>query len=87
MKTFVIMAVVGVAMLALGIWSLRTRAYADRISPIEAVVLKTTSADPLPITARDQAWGRAQAWLMVGFGSIIFAFGGFFVALSLFEAE
>ncbi|RHW18315.1 hypothetical protein D1610_07560 [Sphingomonas gilva] len=87
MLKFAIMAVVGALMLGLGIWSLRTRAYTDRISPIEAAILKTTGADPLPISAGDQAWGRAQAWLMVGFGSAILALGGFIVALSLFEAE
>lgn len=87
MIKFAIMAVIGGLMLALSIWSLRTRAYADRVSFIEAGILKAHGAQPLPLTDGDQIWGRVQAWLMVGFGSLLLFLGGLLVASNLFDTE
>ena len=84
---FVLMTLVGAGLLGLGTYGLRTRAYENGISPIEAAILKTTGAEPLPLTEGDRAWGRATAWASVIFGSIIFLLGLFLVAFTLFDAE
>ena len=87
MMKFAIMAVAGAAMLALGVWSLRKRAYENRISPIEYGILKATKSEPLPITKGDKTWGHTQAWLMIVFGSFMSLFGLYVVGASILEAE
>ncbi len=87
MIELVAMTLVGGGLLCLGIYGVRTRVYETGISPIEAVILKTTGAEPLPLSDGDRAWGRATAWASVIFGSITFLFGLILVAATLFEAE
>ena len=87
MTKLVIMMVFGAAASALGFWSLRTRAYENRISPIEYAILETTKSEPLPITKSDKAWGRTQAWLMIVFGTFFFLLGLFVVGATILEVE
>lgn len=87
MIKIVIMTLIGGAMLALGVWSLRTRAYNTHISTVEAAILKAGGEAPLPLSAGDRTWGRAQAWLTIAFGGTAFALGALILANDLFVSE
>ena len=84
---FLLMALTGAGLFGLGLYGLRTRAWENGISAIEAGILKATGSEPLPLTDGDRAWGRAQSWASVVFGGILFLFGVLLVAFTLFEAE
>jgi hypothetical protein len=82
-----LMALVGAGLFGIGLYGLRTRAWEDGISPIEAGILKATGSEPLPLTEGDRAWGHASTWASTLFGGILFLLGLILAAFTLFEAE
>lgn len=56
----------------------------ERISIIEAAILKATDAEPLPLSRWDRAWAYAQPVLALTFGPLML-FGGIAVLSLLGE--
>ena len=59
----------GPGLLTLGIWSLRSRAWHDRIPLAEYLIDRTVGVEIPPRTASDRGFARVQAWFCVVFGS------------------
>ncbi len=74
---------IGLLLIWLGITGWRHRRE-DRISFIEAAILKTADAEPLPLRRWDRAWAYVQPILLLIFGPLML-FGGIAVLSLLGE--
>lgn len=74
MTTAVIFLALGALFVGLGLLGWKRRKD-ERISLIEAAILKATHAEPLPLNEWDRAMGYAQPVLMLIFGPIMLILG------------
>lgn len=71
----------GLLFIWLGVTGWRNR-HEDRISIIEAVILKTADAEPQPFGRWDRMWAYVQPGLMIIFGSLMLLGGIAVLSLS-----
>lgn len=62
------LTVAGPGLLALGLWTLRTRSWYDGIPAAEMLIVRIGGAMPPPRTATDRHFARFHAWMSIIFG-------------------
>lgn len=75
----IVLILIGVVQTVWMTWAIRTDAAANRISVIEAAILKIGNAEPLPKSRLGLAFDRLLQWVGLIFGLLIFALGLLFV--------